>query len=466
MKIPASGLGVLKSTNKSLLQVLGTDDQLLESIQVRFWSMVRGQRESGRRLEISCFFEELPLPVVGQIVSKESATLEGYTSVSVHASHRDMVKFRTENDSGFKRLVGDLMRWEGETRLTSREVPAAGIGETGNVEHAAALPPGGIRPLRPATRNSFEIAIICALPIEADAAHARFDYHWDDDGPPYDKYPGDPNAYSTGAIGRHNVVLAHMPGMGTVNGALVASNCRSSFPNIKLALVVGICGAIPLEPDGTEIVLGDVIISNGVVQYDFGRQLPDQFIRKDTLMDSLGRPNTGIRAVLAKLSGIRGRKMLQNRMATYLTVLQAEPDLAAKYPGAALDTLFEATYRHVGDKGSCAEVGCNGTKLSRQRLQQDSECQAKVHFGLMASGNKVMKSGEDRDIVAIKEGVIAFEMKSAGVWDTFPCIVIKGVCDYADSHKSKGWQRYAAATAAACMKAFLDNWVPSLSTSA
>lgn len=111
MKIPASCLGVLKSTNKSLLQVLGTDSHLLESIQVRFWSMVREQRESGRRLEITCFFEELPLPVVGKVVSKESATIEGYMSVSVHANHRDMVRFRTENENGFKRLVGDLMRW-------------------------------------------------------------------------------------------------------------------------------------------------------------------------------------------------------------------------------------------------------------------------------------------------------------------------------------------------------------------
>lgn len=109
--IPASSLRVIKSTNKSLLQVLRTEDQLLESIQARFWSMVRGQRESGRRLEITCFFEELPLPVFGKVVSKQSATIEGYTSVSVHANHIDMVKFRSEHDNGFKRLAGDLMRW-------------------------------------------------------------------------------------------------------------------------------------------------------------------------------------------------------------------------------------------------------------------------------------------------------------------------------------------------------------------
>jgi nucleoside phosphorylase len=73
-----------------------------------------------------------------------------------------------------------------------------------------------------------------------------------------------------------------------------------------------------------------------------------------------------------------------------------------------------------------------------------------------------MKSGEGRDRIAAAEGVIAFEMEGAGVWDNFPCIIIKGACNYADSHKSKVWQRYAAATAAACAKAFLGFWIPSL----
>jgi nucleoside phosphorylase len=71
-----------------------------------------------------------------------------------------------------------------------------------------------------------------------------------------------------------------------------------------------------------------------------------------------------------------------------------------------------------------------------------------------------MKSGEDRDEIAAREKVIAFEMEGAGVWENLPCVVIKGVCDYADSHKNKKWQDYAAATAAACMKAFLKDWVP------
>jgi nucleoside phosphorylase len=73
-----------------------------------------------------------------------------------------------------------------------------------------------------------------------------------------------------------------------------------------------------------------------------------------------------------------------------------------------------------------------------------------------------MKSGLDRDRIANEEEVIAFEMEGAGVWDTFTCVIIKGVCDYADSHKSKKWQGYAAATAAACTKAFLEHWTSTL----
>ncbi|KAK3359163.1 Alpha/Beta hydrolase protein [Lasiosphaeria hispida] len=113
-KMPASALGLIKSTNKSLLQLLETDNQLLESIQVRFWSMIRELREDGRRLEVTCFFEELPLPVIGTVVSKESATLEGYSAFSIHANHGDMVRFRSVEDNGFKRLLGELVRWKSQ----------------------------------------------------------------------------------------------------------------------------------------------------------------------------------------------------------------------------------------------------------------------------------------------------------------------------------------------------------------
>ncbi|KAH7238034.1 hypothetical protein BKA59DRAFT_502576 [Fusarium tricinctum] len=292
------------------------------------------------------------------------------------------------------------------------------------------------RPLRPKDRRGFEIAIICALSLEADAVEALFDHYWDDEDLPFDKESGDPNAYSTGVIGRHNVVLSYMPGMGIANAAAVASNCGKSFLGIKLALVVD------------EIVLGDVIISDGIIQYDFGRQLPGHFSRKNTLLDSLGRPNQEIRGVLAKLRSLRHRRQLSVKTVEYLDVLRQEPELRAEYPGVTEDRLFKASYRHTEDQKSCKQLGCSGELVSRSRLETAGvRPMPAVYFGLMASKNS--------------EDVIAFEMEGAGVWDSFPCIVIKGACDYSDSHKSKDWQQYAAAVAAACIKAFLSFWAPS-----
>ncbi|KIX02125.1 uncharacterized protein Z518_08064 [Rhinocladiella mackenziei CBS 650.93] len=339
--------------------------------------------------------------------------------------------------------------------------------------------------VKPRHRRDFRIAVICALTLEADAVEAIFDERWDDEGDGYGRLPGDRNTYSTGRIGQHNVVLAHMPGMGNFSAAIVATNCRFSFPGIELALVVGICGGVPFN-HGEEILLGDVVISEGIVPYDFGRQYPDRLSRRNTVRDNLARPNPEIRAFLAKLKGRLERKNLQDKAAEYLAVLQRELDGSAAYPGATEDKLFTSSYRHKHQdptvcpicrvcrqkhdpvceqalQHSCERLGCDRKYLvPRMRLiGQNLLSQPSVHFGLVASGNMVMKSGEDRDQIAIKEDVIAFEMEGAGVWENFPCVVIKGVCDYADSHKSKKWQYYAAATAAACTKAFLQRWIVS-----
>ncbi|KAK5442735.1 hypothetical protein LTS15_010942 [Exophiala xenobiotica] len=126
-KVPASALGVVKSTNKSLLKILETDDQLLESVQVGFLEMIRELRENNRRLEVTCFFEELPLPVFGKVVSKASATFAGYNPISIHANHSDMVKFASSEETGFKRVLGELTRWELKLRSSFRNEPSSPI---------------------------------------------------------------------------------------------------------------------------------------------------------------------------------------------------------------------------------------------------------------------------------------------------------------------------------------------------
>ena len=362
---------------------------------------------------------------------------------------------------------------------------------------------------RPNGRRDFEVAIICALRREFDAVCLLIDKLWDEEGDRYGKIDGDPNIYTTGCMGKCNVVLVLLPSMGKASAGSAVVSLRSSFPRVSLALLVGICGAVPsagLEQD--PIVLGDVIISNLVVQYDLGKALPDRFVRKDTAHDSLGRPNKIIRNILVKLDTDIDRERIENRAGDFLKALQTKSEEKSKrkrrgrhtnhkHPGAANDLLFPAGVRHKHAPGSgcrtcedchessdpacdesltlsCKELGCDTRRVIRTEHLESAtndpnaaSDSGDVFFfiGAIGSGDGVIRSGEHRDQIAKQTGVIAFEMEGAGVWDEIPCIVIKGVCDYADSHKSKGWQNYAAATAASVAKAIMERYIATVKVS-
>jgi nucleoside phosphorylase len=144
----------------------------------------------------------------------------------------------------------------------------------------------------------FRRAIICALPREFDAVEALFDKNYD---VPVQGHHGDPNFYRTGRIGSEYVVLTCLAEMGKGSAASAASSLRISFPNIDLALVIGICGGVPFPTDDTELIMGDVIISHQVVKFDFGRQYPDRFEQKGSVVDILDRSNQDVRCFLSGL---------------------------------------------------------------------------------------------------------------------------------------------------------------------
>jgi nucleoside phosphorylase len=123
------------------------------------------------------------------------------------------------------------------------------------------------------------------------------------------------------------------------------------------------------------------------------------------------------------------------------------------YQGKENDRLFKATYPHVDGFG-CSN--CD-TKEEVPRDDRDSN-EPEVHYGIIASGNTLVKDAAFRDAIIndIGEECICIEMEAAGLMNNFPCLVIRGICDYADSHKNDRWQRYAAATAAAYAKELLS----------
>ncbi|KAI9150824.1 kinesin light chain 1 [Paramyrothecium foliicola] len=309
---------------------------------------------------------------------------------------------------------------------------------------------------RPQSRQSFQIAIICALPLEHAAASLAFDEFWDEDADTFGKAVGDPNTYRTGRIGSHNVVLAVLPNMGKVGAASTAASLRSSYTQLKLVVLAGICGGVPSGSVGSdEILLGDVVISKNIVQFDFGRQYPGEFeIRQSHLV----QPHRNVRSFLATIEADTeelGRKLVASLAQIQMAAASRGNRAIYTDPGPDQDRLFAPTYihRHRGE----TECDCDEHLVPRERLVGDRS--HRVYFGTVASGDTVMKSGQERDRIARSHGAIAYEMESAGLWDELPSVMVKAVCDYADSHKNKNWQQYAAAVAAATVKSLLAYYI-------
>lgn len=305
----------------------------------------------------------------------------------------------------------------------------------------------------------YTVGWICALETEYVAARAFLDKKH---ARPEALSPNDHNHYTLGEIGGHQVVIAVLPDgeYGTSSAAGVARDMLHSFPNIRFGLMVGIGGGVPLKHD---IRLGDIIVSSprnghgGLLQYDFGKELQGQEFHQTGF---LNQPPAILRTAVSGLrtqyeeEGHRLKESIQ-------TVLEGNKRLKRKYtrPLTESDRLYESHLAH-SDPESCCNEHCDNSKLIQRPKRDEEENDPAVHYGLIASGNRVIKDALFRDKLAAAQDVLCFEMEAAGLMNHFPCLVIRGVCDYADSHKSKEWQGYAAMTAAAYAKDLLHQIIP------
>jgi nucleoside phosphorylase len=125
-------------------------------------------------------------------------------------------------------------------------------------------------------------------------------------------------------------------------------------------------------------------------------------------------------------------------------------------PAAGTDRLYGVGFIHPYTDQPC-EVVCTNTAahLVHRNARMENEDDPMVHYGLIASADRLMEDAHVRDALAREEEVLCFKMEAAGLMDHFPCLVIQGVCDYSDTHKNDIWQGYAAATAAAYAKELL-----------
>ena len=298
-------------------------------------------------------------------------------------------------------------------------------------------------------REDYTVGWVCALPVELAAAQEMLD----EEHPDLERDPADndENLYALGSIGGHNVAIVCLPvgRIGNNPAAAVATQMRVTFKKIRFGPMVGSSGGVP-SPEA-DVRLGDVVVSQpqgkhgGVVQYDSGKATASGFERTGAL-------NSPPQVLLAAVAKVRANELRgRSKLCDHITKLEGIGKFQRSRAG--LDVLFEAAYEHEGGQ-TCDK--CSSDR-HEAREPRDSEEEVLVHHGTIASGNRVIKDAAVRDKLSAElGGVLCFEMEAAGLMNSFPCLVIRGICDYADSHKNKRWQPYAAATAAAYAKEVLS----------
>ncbi|KFY29079.1 hypothetical protein V493_02564 [Pseudogymnoascus sp. VKM F-4281 (FW-2241)] len=305
-----------------------------------------------------------------------------------------------------------------------------------------------------ASRDDYAVGWVCALPIEVAAAKAALDcVHGN---LPPGRNSNDNNNYILGRLQGHNVVVAY-PNFGVcgkTSVADVATQLHASYTSVQFNFMIGIAGGVPDTKE--DIRLGDVVVSKstagwpGIVQYDVnGERTEDHFLRGR----ALDQPTQLLLTAMGKAE--TAAIFDESKTPRYISEIAQKDPVTFAHPGPEQDVLFEPDYDHV-TIGS-EESGCSHCNPDRIRSRQPREVQdPRVHYGLIASSHQLTRHGTTRDKFAHEHGILCFETEATGLKDAAQYLVIRGICDYADSHRTELWHAYAAAAAAAYAKEVLS----------
>jgi len=305
--------------------------------------------------------------------------------------------------------------------------------------------------------SSYHVGWICAVRTEYVVACELLDDEY-----PTPPLPRDDNAYTCGRMGELKVVVACLPQGkdGLASAATVAKDMLRSFPAIRFGLMVGIGGGAPSAKH--DIRLGDVVVSSptgrtaGVIHYELGKTVQN---KKFERTGSLTPPPPVLLNALQKLSALHERR--GHRIAETVTRMTSTNRRLKRYqrPDPDSDLLYQSPFVHSDEERPCTEV-CGTDRIVQRPVRGADQDDPVVHYGLIASADRLMEDAHVRDLLARSEGVLCFETEAAGFMDNFRCLVIRGICDYSDTHKNDLWQGHAAATAAAYAKELLSVVTP------
>ncbi|KAL9056813.1 MAG: hypothetical protein Q9162_002684 [Coniocarpon cinnabarinum] len=309
------------------------------------------------------------------------------------------------------------------------DIPSSGASEITKLR-AQALDP-----------SSYKIAWICAHPFEMDAARACLDEVYE--SPPA-ATAADTNIYIHGRIGNHLIIIAR-PSPNAFGIASMVTRIRLllySFSRVRLGFQIGIGSGVPTAKN---LELGDVIVALSPERPPFESQS-----LVELRIGSSIRPTRRSRDLHPRIPSL---------IRDAIPVLQSELE-KARLPGIAehVEDVLNSN-PHIREEYKRPERSMHEVDFTKASAQLGRDPPL-VHHGKIASTDIYVKDAQTRDRIWDKYEVLCLEREAFGVPDILPRVVIRGICDFADSRHDQQWQRYAALTAAVYTKELLKKISP------
>lgn len=284
--------------------------------------------------------------------------------------------------------------------------------------------------------ENIKIGIVTALPKECAAVKLVLDNvescYFDERGAGHTFFVGEIKSVNGGI---HKIALCQC-GMGNNMASIQSVTMQKHFPNIESIIMVGIAGGIP-SPDNISkhVRLGDVVVSKGIIQYDFVKETKEEV----KCRSQSAKPSAKLLEALDLLE----EKEYED---IYVWKSFVEKYAVGKFAKPNCDDLLHDS---------------NGSIIPHP-VDNNRDAYPKIFKGKIASANTLLKYEEKRKKLSEKYDVLAIEMEASGIADAawimeVGYLVIRGISDYCDEYKNDVWQEYAAMVAACYAKDLIGN---------
>jgi nucleoside phosphorylase len=299
------------------------------------------------------------------------------------------------------------------------------------------------QPARHLSRSTAPVfGILTALPEEFAAVRSFTDR------PSLANVDGDRADYLIGTMPSsvpdraHQVALTMLSETGNDAAASACANLLRSYPSVRCLLMVGIAAGVP-NPGRPErhVRLGDIVVAKGIAEYDSVRENHDG----PTARRAFPPPSPLLRR---RVRLLQAGELTGDRPWEALLAVQLRFFPRFRRPPESTDILYSS-------RRDDSQVPHPDMTLSGHRPGQP-----KVHSGLIASGDRSLRSARKRDQIAARHDVLAIEMEGKGIGNTgfyegVEWLAVRGISDYGDRHVTPSWRNYASMAAAAYVRALL-----------